>query len=222
MKIFIVIPFYNEEKHIGAVVRSIAKYKLPAILVDDGSSDRSQLLIKNLKFKNLTLLTHRVNLGKGAAMKTGADFAFGQGADAVIFMDGDNQHKAEDLPKFVKALKSGKYNVIFGTRNYSYGVPLVRYLGNKFASLILVAFFHIFVTDVLCGFKGVTKEAYEKIRWDSAGYGVETEIVARVGKKRLHFCEIPVQSIYHDKTKGVTIMDAFGIMGEIVKWRVTI
>jgi glycosyltransferase involved in cell wall biosynthesis len=222
MKIFIVIPFYNEKKHIGGVVASLAKYKLPTVLVDDGSVDDYRLKIRDYRLKNLTLLKHRVNLGKGAAMKTGADFAFGQGADAVIFMDGDNQHKAEDLPKFIKALKSGKYDVIFGTRNYSYGVPLVRYLGNKSASIVLVGLFHILVSDVLCGFKGITKEAYEKIRWDSAGYGVETEIVARVGKKRLHFCEIPVQSIYHDKTKGVTIMDAVGIMGEIVKWRLTI
>jgi hypothetical protein len=47
-------------------------------------------------------------------------------------------------------------------------------------------------------------------------------MVARIGKEKLHFCEVPVASIYHDKTKGVTILDAVGIMGEIIKWRFTI
>ncbi len=222
MNISIVIPFYNEEKHIVQVIKGISKYKLPIVLVDDGSKDNSQLLIKNLRLKNFTLLTHKINLGKGAAMKTGADWAFSNGADAVIFMDSDNQHSPDDLPKFLKPLKSGKFDAVFGSRNYSYGVPLVRFLGNKFASVVLVIFFGVYVSDVLCGFKAITKKAYKKIRWESTGYGVETEMVARIGKGRLHFCEVPVASIYHDKNKGVTILDAFGIMGEIIKWRFTI
>jgi len=222
MNIFIVIPIYNENKHIGVVLRNLIKYKLPIILVDDGSTDKSGSTVSGLKIKNLTLLTHKINLGKGAAMKTGADWAFANGADAIIFMDSDNQHSPDDLSKFLKPLQSGKFDAVFGTRNYSYGVPLVRFLGNKFASVVLVIFFGIYASDVLCGFKAVTKNAYKKIRWDSTGYGVETEMVARIGKEKLHFCEVPVASIYHDKTKGVTILDAVGIMGEIIKWRFTI
>lgn len=222
MNIFIVVPFYNEVKHIHDVVKSVSKYKLPVILVDDGSTDGSGFKIKDLKNRNLTLLTHKINLGKGAAMKTGADYAFKNGADAIIFMDGDNQHNPDDLPKFVDALKSGKYEIVLGTRNFSYGVPLVRFLGNKFAALILVFFFGIYVSDVLCGFKALTKKAYKAMRWESAGYGVETEMVARMGKIKMPFYEVPVKSIYHDKTKGVTLLDAFGIMGEIVKWKFTI
>lgn len=222
MNISIVIPFYNEEKHIVQVIKGISKYKLPIVLVDDGSTDDSKSKIRNIKSKNITLLTHKINLGKGAAMKTGADWAFANGADAVIFMDSDNQHSPDDLPKFFKPLKSGKFDAVFGTRNYSYGVPLVRFLGNKFASVVLVIFFGVYASDVLCGFKAITNNAYKKIRWESTGYGVETEMVARIGKKKLHFCEVPVASIYHDKTKGVTILDAVGIMGEIIKWRFTI
>ncbi|KKR63062.1 MAG: Glycosyltransferases involved in cell wall biogenesis, partial [Candidatus Woesebacteria bacterium GW2011_GWA1_40_43] len=106
MNIFIVIPFRNEKKHIGLVVKGISKYKLPVVLVDDGSIDNP-----NLRFKNVTLLTHKINLGKGAAMKTGADYAIAAGADAIIFMDGDNQHMPGDLPKFIKHLESGGCDV---------------------------------------------------------------------------------------------------------------
>ena len=222
MKIFVVIPLFNEEKHIAKVLNEISMFKLPVIVVDDGSKDNSKLRVKSLKVKNLTLLEHKINLGKGAAMKTGADYAFTHGADAVIFMDSDEQHEAEDLPKFIQALESGKYDVVFGTRNYNYGVPLVRYLGNKFASLMMSLFFKAYITDVLCGFKGLTKEGYKKVRWESSGYGVETEIVARLGKNKLRFCEVPVSTIYYDKVKGVTILDAIGTFGDVIKWKLTL
>ena len=222
MKIFVVIPLFNEEKYIVSVLRDVSKYKLPVVVIDDGSTDRSRYKIEESRIKNVKLLMHKVNLGKGAAMKTGADYAFGHGADSIIFMDSDGQHEAEDLPKVIDTLESGKYDVVFGTRNYSYGVPLVRFLGNKFASVLMSLMFYVYVSDVLCGFKGITREAYKKIKWDSAGYGVETEIVARVGKNRLKSCEVPVGTIYHNKVKGVTILDAFGILGDVVKWKFTI
>lgn len=222
MNFYIVVPFYNEKKHIREVIRSLSSYGLHVVLVDDGSIDNYESKINSLKLKKMTLIKHKINLGKGAAMKTGAEYAFGKGADAVIFMDGDNQHKPEDLTKFVDKLSLKKYDAIFGSRNYNNSVPLVRFLGNKLASVILAAFFGIYVSDVLCGFKAFTRKAYKTIKWDSTGYGVETEMVVRTGKSGLKFCEVPVESIYHDKTKGVTILDAFGIMGEIIKWRLTL
>lgn len=218
MKIFVVVPFYNENKHISQVIKGVSKYHLPMIVVDDGSTDNPKIK----SGKDVKLITHKINLGKGAAMKTGAEYAFKNGADAVIFMDGDNQHNAKDLPKFVDALKTEKYEIVLGTRNFSYGVPLVRFLGNKFAALVLVIFFRIYVSDVLCGYKALTKKAYKNICWESTGYGVETEMIARMGKTKLPYREVSVESIYHDKTKGVTLLDAFGIMGEIVKWKFTI
>lgn len=222
MKIFVVIPLFNEEKHIVKVLKDVSVYKLPIIVIDDGSTDRSRIKIQESGIKNITLLEHKINLGKGAAMKTGADFAFDDSADAIIFMDSDRQHEAEDLPKFTKALESGNFDVVFGTRNYNYGVPLVRYLGNKFASVVMASLFRTYISDVICGFKGMTKEAYKKIRWESTGYGVEAEIVARLGKNKLRFCEVPVETIYHDKVKGVTILDAFGIFAEVLKWKLTL
>jgi len=222
MKIFIVIPLFNEEKHIAGVLREVLAYKLPVVVIDDGSRDRSKFKVQGLRLKGATLLEHGVNLGKGAAMKTGADYAFSHGANAIIFMDSDGQHEAEDLPKFIKTLESGDSDVVFGTRNYNYGVPLIRYLGNKFASVVMASFFGVYVSDVICGFKGMTREAYRKLKWESSGYGVEAEIVARLGKQKLSFCEVPVETIYHDKVKGVTILDAFGIFVEVLKWKLTL
>lgn len=222
MKTFVVVPLYNEKAHIASVLRGVASKGLPVIVVDDGSGDGSGKVVKGLRLKNLTLLTHKVNLGKGAAMKTGAEYAFSRDADAVIFMDSDGQHLATNLPGFVEKLAMGKFSVVLGSRNMGFGVPLVRYFGNKIASLVLAMLFGIYVSDPICGFRGVTKNGYRKIKWESKGYGVEVEMVARIGKNRIAYAEVPVETIYHDGVKGVTLLDAFGILGEVVKWRLTI
>ncbi len=222
MKIVVIVPLHNEATHIVSLLKDLADYKLPIVVVDDGSNDGSNLKVHDLRLKNCTVLGHKVNLGKGAAMKTGAEYAFKKGAKAVVFMDSDNQHKASDLPKFVKALESGKYDVVFGSRNLNFGVPLVRFLGNKFASILIRIMFNILVSDILCGYKAFTKSAYNKIKWESSGYGVEVEIAARTGKSNLKHIEVPIETVYHDKVKGVTILDAFGVLGEVIKWRFTI
>lgn len=68
----------------------------------------------------------------------------------------------------------------------------------------------------------MTRNAYEKIKWESSGYGVETEMVIKTGKAKVSFCEVPVETIYLSGVKGVTILDAFGILGQVIKWRLTI
>jgi len=220
MKIFIVIPYYNERKHIQSVISGVlSNNKHQIIVVDDGSSDGGA---DNLENSKVTLIRHDVNLGKGAAMKTGAEYAFEHGADAVIFMDSDGQHRASDLTKFIDVLNKRKYDIVFGTRNLSMGVPVVRYFGNKIASIVVSVLFGIYVSDSICGFRAVTKKGYLKTKWNSTGYGVEIEMVARAGKFYLKTFEVPVETIYHNHVKGVTILDAFGIFIEVVKLKLTL
>ncbi len=95
MKIFIIVPARNEGRRIVQVLRDLGKTKFPVVVVDDGSKDNTYKVAKKTK---ATVLQHRVNLGKGAAMKTGAEAAFLMGAEAIIFIDADGQHKVEDLP----------------------------------------------------------------------------------------------------------------------------
>jgi len=166
MKVFIVMPVFNEEKMVEDVLKKIAKTSLPVIVIDDGSIDGSKKKIEKLNIKNLILLSHRVNLGKGAAMKTGAEYAFKNGADAVVFMDSDGQHEIGDIKAFLEKLKNG-YDVVFGSRNLNYGIPLVRFLGNKFASVLVSALFGIYVSDLLSGYRAITKRAYKRIKWES-------------------------------------------------------
>ena len=221
MKIAIVAPAYNEEKLIGKFVEKISNLNYPVYIVDDGSLDKTHEVLSKLKVKSekLKVLRHKVNLGKGAAMKTGAEAAFSDGYEAVIFIDTDGQHDLADLPKFVKKLKKG-YEVVFGSRNMSMGVPLVRYLGNKTVSLLISFLFRIYISDILCGYRALTKKAFEEISWESAGYAVETEMVIRTARSKLKHCEVQVATLYLDVFKGVSLMDAIGIFFDILRWRI--
>lgn len=222
MKVSIVLPVYNEGSGVLIVLSKLTKLGHEAVVVDDGSNDATKLKLHSIKKPNITVLHHKVNLGKGSALKTGCEYAFSHGADAVILMDSDGQHAVNDLHKFIEKLKTGKYDVIFGSRNLNLGMPFIRFIGNKVASVIINLMFGIYVSDLISGFRAITKKAYGKIKWDSTGYGVETEMVIRIKKRNLKYCEIPIETIYFDNYKGVSILDAFGILLNLVYWKISI
>lgn len=216
MNIYIVIPAFNEAKRIEKVLEDVKSVGLPVIVVDDGSRDSTYELAQKCR---VSVLRHKINLGKGAALKTGCEAAILVGADAIIMMDSDGQHKASDLPKFVNALENGKFDIVFGSRNLKFGVPLIRFIGNKLASVLINLLFGIYISDLICGYRAFTKEIFKKLNWESTGYGLETEMVIKTGLNKFKYCEVGVETVYYDKFKGVTILDALSILGNVVKWR---
>lgn len=215
MNIFLVIPAFNEGERLPAVLKKAVDFfpKEKIVVVDDGS-------FQPIKTKNAFVIRHQLNLGKGAAMKTGAEYAFGEKADAVIFMDADGQHDPKELPQFVLRLNQG-HDVVFGSRRPALTAPLVRLLGNKAASIYLNLIFGIYVSDILSGYRALTRKAYRLLAWDSGHYGVETEMVARLGKNqhKLKWTEFPIETIYIDKYKGVTIIDAIKVLANTLWWK---
>jgi polyprenyl-phospho-N-acetylgalactosaminyl synthase len=212
--VWICIPAYNEESAIENLLKKLLKLKMKIVVVNDGSTDLTQKIISQFPIYQLN---HKVNLGKGSAMKTGSDFIFQHRAKAIIFMDADGQHSPENISDFILKLQQGN-EIIFGRRSLGKGTPFIRLWGNKFASLVIAVFFGIRREDLLCGFIAMTKKAYETIQWDSARYGVETEIVAKTGTNKLKYSEVSVEAVYCDKYKGVTVFDALGIMFNIPGW----
>lgn len=214
----IIIPAFNESKNIAKVISGLKVYGYPVIVVDDGSVDDTSLTASKA---GAIVLKHKVNQGKskGAAMKTGCEYAFYHNkCDSVIFVDGDDQHLSTDIPKFVNKLKDG-YDAVIGTRNFNFSVPLARYMGNKIASLLVGFLYGTYISDLLCGFRAITSSAYEKIKWESIGYGVETEMIINILRSDIKWCELPVTVLYHDKNKGVSLLDSFGILMDVIKWK---
>ncbi len=213
----VVIPACNEERRIASVVRLVRAQGFSPIVVDDGSRDRTSDAARRA---GACVLRHAVNLGKGAAMKTGADFAFSRGARAIVFLDGDGQHSPDELPLFLERLVQG-YDIVFGARKVVGRMPIERRAGRWLFRKVIEIFYGMRLHDPLCGYRALTKAAYAKVRWRNRGYDVESEMIARAGKAMLTHAEIPIETIYHDRYKGMTMGDGVRIMARLVWWRMT-
>lgn len=213
-KIWVIIPAYNESRHISYVIKSIKKYIKNVIVVDDGSRDPTFKLAKKEKVKSLR---HIVNLGKGAALKTGCDYALKKGANVIVAIDADGQHDPKEIPNFLKALKN--VDIVFGQRRFSKHMPFVFRFGNWFIDETIKLLFGIYLKDTQCGYRAFTANAYKKIRWKASDYSMESEIIANAGKKHLKYKAVPIQTIYSEKYKGTTIFDGVKIVYNLLKWR---
>ena len=211
---WVVIPAYNEEKDIIDIIKKTKKYLGNVIVVDDGSNDKTKEVAEKA---GAIVLKHIVNLGKGAALKTGCDFAVKKGAKFIIALDADAQHNPDDIPRFIEKLR--KYDVVFSYRKSSGKMPLVLRFGNWFISNIVTIFYGVNLKDTQSGFRALSKEAYMKIRWNASDYSMESEMISKVGKQSLKYVQIPIQTIYADKYKGTTIIDGIKIVLNMVWWR---
>lgn len=212
--IAIVMPAYNEGKVISEVLIKTKNYVSNIIVIDDGSSDDT---FQQAQRQGVVVLKHKTNMGKGAALKTGCQYALEQGAHKIIVMDADGQHNPEEIPRFAKALE--QYEVVFGARMVPQSMPLVMLFGNAVLSKTLRGLYGIKLKDTQCGYRAFTASAYSKLQWDALDYSVETEMMVRAGKGKLKYTEIPIQTIYNDKYKGTTVLDGITIMGKMLSWR---
>ncbi len=218
MDFYVIIPGHNEEKNIGQVIEKTKKFVAASriVVVDDGSLDRTSA---DARKHGVTVIRHIINLGKGAALRTGSQYSLSKGAEALVFMDSDGQHDPEDIPRLVEALKGN--DIVFTFREKkSENMPLVKKFGNWFIDLTMRLLFHINVKDTQCGYKAITRAAYEKLRLISNDYSIESEIVAKTGKNRLKFTQLPIKTVYADRYKGTTVFDGVKIVLKMLWWKV--
>jgi glycosyltransferase involved in cell wall biosynthesis len=213
-KTWLIIPAYNEENKIVDVINKSRKYIDNIIVVDDGSNDNTYNIVKE---QDVVILRHLINLGKGAALKTGCDYAIKKGAEIMIVLDGDGQHNPKKIIDFINSLKEAE--IVFGCRNLNKNMPLILKIGNLFINTVTRLLYGINLRDTQCGFRAFTSSAYKKIRWRALDYSMESEMVANVGKHHLKYKEIPIETIYSDKYKGTTIIDGIRIVLNLFLWR---
>lgn len=214
--IWIVIPAYNEGEKISKVIERVKKISSNIIVVDDGSKDTTKKIAES---SGVIVLSHIVNLGKGAALKTGCDYAIIKGAKLIVALDADLQHKPEDIPRFLDAL-NGR-DIVFGYRQLtSDKMPTVLRFGNSFINKAAYILFGMNLKDTQCGFRAFTSEAYKKIRWKATDYSMESEMIANAGKQKLRYTEVPIETVYLDKYKGTTVIDGIKIVMNMISWRI--
>jgi glycosyltransferase involved in cell wall biosynthesis len=225
MRIVTVLPAYNEAAHIRDVLRQfpthLGSHEVAVVVVDDGSADDTyaQARLEQAKAKReIHVLRHRTNLGKGAAAKTGCDAALRLGADVICLMDSDGQHKVSDLGRLTAPVLENDILVI-GCRERTGQMPAMMRLGNAVLTKLSHLLFGITAVDTQSGYRVFRAASYPRIRWVAQQYAMETEMLILATKNQVPVLELPIETIYLDGVKGTTPLDGLRIVRTLVQWK---
>ena len=197
MKVSIVIPCYNEKNTIQKIVEAVHNAPLEnkeIIVVDDCSEDGTQTLLRE-KVAPIAdrIISHPVNQGKGAALRSG--FAAASG-DLILVQDADLEYSPEDYPVLLEPLLSGKADAVFGSR-FMGGRPhrvlfFWHMVGNRFLTLLSNMFTNLNLTDVETGYKAFKASVIKSIELEEDGFGVEPEIIAKLARRGCRVYEVGI------------------------------
>lgn len=196
MELSVVIPVYNEIdtlEQIVAAVRAVPVAK-EIILVDDGSTDGSRDLLRELeKHPEVRAFYHAQNQGKGAAIRTGVASAT---RDLVVIQDADLEYDPQELPLLMRPIEEGKADVVYGSRFSGGGPHRVLYfwhmLGNRFLTLLSNAFTNLNLTDMETCYKMFRREIIQSIRIEESRFGMEPEITAKIARTGCRIYEVGI------------------------------
>lgn len=191
----VLIPCLNEEKAIGSVVKSALRLGVPVIVIDDGSDDRTQDIVRTLP---VTLLCHPYRRGKGEALRTGFREALRQGFDAVVTMDGDGQHLAEDVPRLVDVGKRFANHIVIGARLLQREQqPKGRRRANALADWAISWACAQPVADTQSGQRWYPRSALDLVELDAQNFVFEAAVLIVASREKgLGIVSVPIASRY--------------------------
>ena len=190
----VVIPALNAASTIGAVVRSIRAQGLPAVVVDDGSTDQTAAIASA---EGALVISHLRNLGKGSALRTGFEYALRSRFDGIVTMDSDGQHDPAEIPGLIQAGERQHAGMVLGDRMANgVAMPMVRRLTNQLMSTLVSGVARQRIADSQCGFRFIRRELLEAVPLRGKRFELETELVFGAAVRRWKIVSVPVQSIY--------------------------
>lgn len=201
MKIVALIPAYNPPEHLVALVRSLAVSEFSHIIVvNDGSLATSESIFQEIEeIGNVTLIRHAVNLGKGAALKTGLNYALCYFGDhiGVVTIDADGQHLVVDALQVGKELEKNPESLVLGVRAFDKEVPLRSRLGNTITKYMFRLLMGQRLTDTQTGLRGIPKSLIPTLlKIDSAGYEFELDMLLACKYGGRSIIEKEIRTVY--------------------------
>jgi glycosyltransferase involved in cell wall biosynthesis len=214
----VIVPVYNERVTVAEVIRRIRAVDVPVdvevIVVDDGSSDGTDKVLTALGDSTVRVLTHAVNQGKGAAIRTGMAAARG---DLLLVQDADLEYDPEDWPRLLEPILRGKAQVVYGSRftgERKNMLPL-HWIGNRFLSLVTNILYSSTMSDMETCYKLFDRRVLEGITIQSDKFDFEPEITAKVLRRGYRIYEVPTpmpgeRSVKARRSPGATASAPFG------------
>lgn len=197
-----IVPAYNEEKRIAGVIKKLLTIVEQVVVIDDCSQDKTFFIAKEA---GATVLSHKINLGQGASLETGHEYARKIDADCLIHFDGDGQFCVEDILPALDFFKKNNLDILLGSRflDARTKIPFFKkYFIFPISRIINRFFTGLKLTDVHNGFRILNKTALEKISLKQNRMAHATELIAQIKKHKLNYSEFPVKVIYHEYGQG--------------------
>ena len=199
----VVIPTYNNSKTLRSVIEGILKYTQKIIVVNDGSTDNSEEILKD--FNYLEVISYSKNQGKGYALRKGFDRAIELGYLYAITIDSDGQHNVNDIPKFFECMSENKNILILGERNMNQeGIPLKSNFGRKFSNFWFKVETGITRDDTQTGFRLYPLELIRKTKFFTRKFEFEIEVLVRLAWKGCKIAGVPVSVHYFPEAERVS------------------
>jgi glycosyltransferase involved in cell wall biosynthesis len=200
---WVVIAAFNEGKVIRQVVREVVAAGWHTVVVDDGSRDNT---VGEAKLGGAIVVRHAVNLGQGAALQTGIDYALRRGAEAIVTFDADGQHNCDDIPLLIAALDNGA-DVALGSRFLGKaieGATSSRKALLKTATLVSNSLSGMKLTDAHCGFRALRASVAPKLRIQQDRMAHASELLRKMHTSGVRVVEVPTTVRYteHSMSKG--------------------
>lgn len=194
MKLTVIIPIFNEEKTVTQLIKSVlgVKIKKEIIVVNDGSTDNSRLLIRKFG-KKIIIIDKKVNQGKGAAIQDAIKKSSG---DLFIVQDADLEYNPAEYPTLIKPILDKKADVVYGSRFVSGQAHRVlyfwHYLGNLTITFLSNALTNLNLSDIETCYKVFTREVAQQLNLHEKRFGFEPEFTVKISKMKLRIYEVGI------------------------------
>jgi len=208
--LFAVIPAYNVEATLPEIVKDL-KNTLPGIeciVIDDGSRDSTARVINEL---DVIGVEHATNRGKGAALRTGFTIALNRGAEFVLTIDSDGQHKPEEAVKLLQTTTDYNYDLVVGNRmQYLVKMPIHRKLSNRITSWLISKRTAQEIEDSQCGFRMIRAEVLRNVALTAHRFDMESELLLKAALKGYKIGSVQISTIYSSKIpSSMSLTDIF-------------
>lgn len=227
-KLSIIIPVFNEGKTIEEIIKRVTKaptpqYEKEIIVVDDGSNDGTEKILKNLAEKfHFIFLQHSKNFGKGSAIKTALKKATG---DFILIQDADLEYDPSDYQNLLSALNQN-FPIVYGSRNLGKAKRgyFLYFLGGRLLTALLNTMFGSNLTDVTTCYKLFRSDILKKIDLRANGFEFCEEVTIKILKSGYSIKEIPIHYYPRKFSEGKKIRFFHGLIGiwTIIKYRIKI